>query len=280
MKKYILFLFFPLVLHAQGGTWFDKKVKIGQSMETTDLQSEPAQLQLTLNKGESPSYLINAGVSVTIDPNDRFISKLKTEFHRNTVINEEQNNFEAGYQGTLRLGSNAASHLFVVFDPKYVYDGVEEKSSAAGNILFSWFDSAGKLHFNTDTYFNSDTQALFLSVYGGVQMQHAFKAKAEEAERFVLRPVGNFNISYSWGKTSVVFEPKLKLSASYTARYATINNTDMSEHYTDLLKTGIDYYFITKPVAISIGASYNYGSDPLKGLDEQQFWLLSLNVSK
>jgi hypothetical protein len=50
------------------------------------------------------------------------------------------------------------------------------------------------------------------------------------------------------------------------------------EGYTQLLKAGVDWRITDNPIKISLGLSANYGSDPLKGIKQQQYILLSLNL--
>lgn len=262
--------------------WLSKNIKIGQSMETSDQRSEPAQFQLTMPKNDTSSYLINLGVSVGLNflSSSNLISKFKTEYHKNTLIEKKQNNFEFGYQGTWNFASHINTRYFVTFDPKYVYDGVEIKNSVASNFLFSWFQNKSSVNWNTNNYYNKKRQSLFLSLFGGAQVQDIFKAKVVTDEGFILRPLYTAAVAFAFNKIEKDNHPLLKLSLTYVGRYDLVNNTGSSEGYTQLLKTGLDWFLVNDPLKISLGTSFNYGSDLIKGLTKQQFWLITINISK
>jgi len=67
---------------------------------------------------------------------------------------------------------------------------------------------------------------------------------------------------------------------NYSGRYDILNSTENREYYTHLLKTGIDYYLLNDPLDVTIGISFNRGSNPLQGLKNQQFWLFTLSIQK
>lgn len=259
-----------------------KKIQIGQSMETSDERGEPAQLQITIPHKDTVSYLINFGLSIGLDciSTQKLISKLKTEYHRNTMTDKKQNNFEIGYQGTWSFVNFDKTRFFVVFDPKYVYDGIDIKNSFASNIIFSWFRKNSDLNWNTNNYFHQKNEALFLSLFLGTQIQNIFNAKVDSAKGFIVRPLYSTNISYTINKVKKDIIPIIKFSLTYSGRYDMINNTKISEGYTQSLKTGVDIYLANDPFKISLGASYNYGSDPIIGQALQKFWLISINISK
>jgi hypothetical protein len=70
------------------------------------------------------------------------------------------------------------------------------------------------------------------------------------------------------------------LTAAYTGRWDAANSTEHPEGYTYLFTAALDYYIAARPVKISIGPSFHSGSDPMHGLKQQQYWLISFNVSK
>ena len=72
----------------------------------------------------------------------------------------------------------------------------------------------------------------------------------------------------------------LSLSATHTGRYDIFNSTKRTEGYTQLHRAGVDWYLVYKPIKLSLGFSFNYGSDPIQGKKEQKYWLLSFNFIK
>lgn len=269
--------------------WFSKNVKIGQSMETADQQAEPAQFQLTVPRKDTTSYLINLGMSVSLDfidwlSGNQFISKLKTEYHKNTLTEKKQDNFEIGYQGTWNFASSANDKtlFFFIFDPKYNYDAISYKNSIASNVLFSWLTDESKLNWNTNNYQLDNTFSEFYSLFAGAQAQEVIKTKVDTGTGFILRPLYTASVAIAWNRKNKIHKPILKLTTIYTGRWDLINSTvgaEEKEGYTQLLKCGLDWYVVNDPLKVSFGTSYNYGSDPLKGLLEQRYWLFSVNIA-
>ena len=178
---------------------------------------------------------------------------------------------------------------FVQGDLKYVYDGIDIKNSFAANLLYTWkTDQSSFLNIYSPKYFNDKTKhlMLFLSPLFGGQVQDVFSAKKDSAKGFIFRPLYTLygsitlNKKLSPGKNPSQPQPLVTFFTSYTGRWDVINTTKYTEGYTNLLKMDADYFIITTPVKLSIGGSFNSGSDPLAGLQQQTFWLISLNVYK
>ncbi len=287
MKKYIVLLCISALTTtkmtlAQKKSWFDKNVLIGQSMETAEQKKEPAQFQITLPHKDSSSWLLDIGVSVKLgSQSPRLISKLTTEFHKNTLTDEKQNNFSLGYSYKYLIPGGKTTDWFSVGDIKYVYDGEKIKNSVAANLLFTFSNDESKfLHWNANKYFNKAKQAIFLSIFGGVQIQDILKAKNDSAKGFIVRPIftPTFILDFNSAKDSSTV---LRFSATYTGRKDMVNSTKFArEDYTHLLKAGAEIFLAYKPVKVSLGFSFNYGSDPLKGLKQQQYWLFAINLQK
>lgn len=283
-KNHILLLFFIFTTFLKGQdkkeeSKFWNKILIGESMETAEQKESPAQIQITLPKKDSTSWLVNVGVSYDIASSVRNFSKIEIEYHKNTLTDKKQNNFQTGY-GLTHFFSENPSTFFLNADAKYVYDGVDVKNSIASNLLFSYYGDGDDFKFNT--LLNRDKKSFwFLSGFAGTQLQGIIKAKDEAAQGFIVRPLYVLGIQYNFtNKPGHTSKPIFRLWADYTGRYDLINSTSYQEKYTHLFKTGGDIFIAYWPVKVSVGASFNYGSDPIKGLRQQQFWLISLNFSR
>ncbi|MGE9313221.1 hypothetical protein ACLOAU_16345 [Niabella sp. CJ426] len=263
-----------------------ERLEVAESMSTAEQKDAPAQFQITLPKKDTASWLLNLGVSYLINlKSQTSISTIEAEYHRNTLTDEEQNNFQIGYGLTQKL----ETWLYLDADAKYVYDGVKIKNSLASNLLFSLYNDGGQnsLNLNVPNYYNEKKQTLCITQYFGAQIQSIFKAKNVANEGFILRPLFNIGVQYDFNKKKDSTEgkytkpkPLVGLFTDYTGRVDAVNSTDTREHYTQLFKAGIEYFLAYQPLKVSIGGSFNYGSDPRAGLEKQQFWLISLNISK
>ncbi|SIT20191.1 hypothetical protein SAMN05421786_108213 [Chryseobacterium ureilyticum] len=258
---------------------FWKHILISESMETAEKKEKPAQFMLTFPKNAPSSWLINLGVGYKWDSSETGISKIMLEYHKNTLTEKKQDNLQVGYGLVEKLTPNASSALYINADGRYVYDAVGTKNSLASTVLFSWYKRGEKgLNLNTETRFNKGKRELMLTLYGGTQIQGIFNAKDKDAKGFIIRPLYVLGAQYQFMNESG--KPFIRLSLDYTGRVDAVNTSEYKEDYTDLFKAGADIFIVNEPVNISIGGSFNYGSDPMKGLAEQQFWLVSLNIGK
>lgn len=259
---------------------FSQNFKIRQSMETAEQRQEPAQFQVTFPKNADASWLVNVGASLAIKTNSTsFLSKLSGEYHKNTLTEKKQNNLNIGYGYTWLIGGKKLL-WFSTGDAKYVYDEIKKKSSIASNILFTFYRDGSKLNWNTYTISKNARSSLFLSLFAGTQLQQIFQAKNDSAEGFILRPLFNAMMNYDFNRKrdSVAV---VRLGVNYIGRKDAVNTTKYNEGYTNFFKAYLDYFFVyTAAIKVSLGVSFNYGSDPMRGLDKQQYWLLSLNLIK
>jgi hypothetical protein len=265
------------------GDWFLQHIAVAHSMQTADLSAQPAQFQLTFPHRKASSYLINAGVAVILDRRsaDNFISNLHVEYHRNTLTDAAQNNFSAGYGYKWLFARGGYADYFMTGDAGYSYDGISHGNSLEGTFLFTLFRDGEKLNWNTNN-FRAGNRLLFnLAPFAGLQVQDVFKAEQKAQTGFVLRPLFRVNTLVGWcKKQGPPFEKILAIFCNYTGRTAAINTTGSGEHGTGLLQTGINYYLAYHPFEASLGVSFNDGSDPLRGLPPQQYWMVSVNFLK
>ncbi len=249
-------------------------------METAEFKEMPAQFQLTVPKGDSSSWLVNVGVSMNLSStSSRWISSLIAEYHRNTLTAVEQHNVQAayGFSGLIKRGAKIA--WFLNGNAGYTYDEISRSHSLAGNFLFTFMGERGPI--NTYAFASDTSSRFYIAPFLGFQVQQAMQAYNEAGEGLLLRPL--FTLSAYFDivrKKTLTPDPLLRVSVDYTGRTDLVNSTDMSEGYTQLLQSGLEWFLVDKPVRVSLGASFNYGSDPLRGLAKQQYWLVSFNLYK
>lgn len=283
----VIFTCFSGTLKAQTTTgfkqWFMNNVRVANSMQTLDLSEQPAQFQLTFPKYKSHSYLVNAGVAVILNNNTslNYISDLNVEYHRNTLTDATQNNFSAGYGFKWRFANAGNTDYFMTGDLQYLYDGMNITNSLGGTFLVTLFRDGRPLNWNTNNFRLNNRLLFNLSPFAGLQLQDAFKSSQIGKEGFILRPEFEVNTLLALcKKAGPPYDKLLAVFCNYTGREDAINTTSFNEHYTQLLQTGLNYYLAYSPFEVSLGASFNYGSDPLNGLPQQQYWQVSVNFMK
>lgn len=272
-------------------TWFDDRVVIGQSLSSIkDGEQDPSQLTATFPDKGASSYLINLGVSVSLTgapkkSNSFFRSGVQAEYNRNTLTDKPQNNVQFGYnmQAVIIPDANKLSHG-ITGAITYAYDGIDISNSVIANIMLTPILSGHHFNINANILTGrTEKNTLFIAPYAGVQLQDVFAASKDSLKGFIFRPVFSLSMKYTLREKNTVpgiGDPIFFLSASYTGRWDAANSTKVQEGYTKLFTASAQYYIISNPVKVSVGPSFHYGSDPMKGLKQQQYWLLSLNVSK
>lgn len=268
-------------------TWFDTHVVIGQSLSTIiNDTKDPAQFQATFPKKDTASYVVNLGISVVIDQFNGYLLKATGEYHRNTTTDSAQNNLQLGLtlQKLFAGGKNWAHGLTSTV--KYAYDGIAITNSLAVELYYIPLLNNGTFNLNTNTYLGQHSRVTVnVSPYIGGQLQDVFDAKSDSAKGLIIRPVFSLSGSIAVNKKlphsqEGLPEPMFQLSGSYTGRWDVSNTTQVKEGYTNLFTVALDYFILTKPIKLSVGPSFHVGSDPLQGLKDQQYWMISLNVSK
>ncbi|MDB5136390.1 MAG: hypothetical protein JWP37_2993 [Mucilaginibacter sp.] len=285
-------------------TPFFGKFQLRQSFQTSDLQQSPAMLQLTIPGTGKSNWLVDAGASVTLSrlSSGPFTSKLVAEFHRNTLVDSQQYNYQAGYN--FSWFKRNGNHVTPVWtgNLKYIRDRVDSSNSLAATLNFSLYRSKNKgFDLGRPGYLSNEKYTYQLTPSVEAQYQQLMTSD-KQATGSILRPLVDLSASFAWNKKKkddsvtickevdgVLKKVKIKkleapqklleFAFDYINRYAAVNNTGNGERYTKLLKTGISYYLLsTSTSSVSLGASYNLGSDPLNGLKDQRFWQFSLQL--
>lgn len=253
--------------------------KVRQSSESTDKKGEPAAVLLTFPYQKSASYAVDGGIAVERE-SERFFSKLLAEYHRNTLIDKEQNNGQVGLGAEWYLrdlvSPDIITNYILTGTAKYVRDVVASKGSFLHTLelglLSSTFNKpirAGGLNANY----------VLISPSIGYEYQNTFDAKAETRDSLrgnVLRGMGKAKVSLTLNKRVVVegavrtkaklFErdalgsysqtakqlyeidpaqsvvvPAVQVYVSGAMRYDIINTTQTPDGWHPYLQAGADY---------------------------------------
>lgn len=277
---------------------FLEALELRQSFGSAGTRNAPVRFQLTIPKHEETSYLIDGGLGIPVVDfkiGDALTmdGKLVGEYHRNTLIDEEQHNWQTGLSGTLRtnIKRNRAETKFSqwYFTPTLKFS--RNLRDTASAVLFNMdaipFRSGDKgLNLNTYTIRGNRKLIQLLAINPGVEFQYNLSAQKQSDEGTVLRPLLKFQYLLAGNRLKespvdmIAPDKTWEASLDYTARYAVLNSTAMEEEFTQLLKAGVDYYLLTRPLRISFGVSFNYGSDPAQGLKKQHFYLATFSLQK
>ena len=263
---------------------FIKSLTIGQSMATAEQQALPAQFSMTVPEHKKASFVINAGISINLDSLSKpgYLSAITAEFHRNSLTDSVQNNYQIGYKGTFKIGGRAGGNTiyYLTFDPQYSRDQVAQKHSFQSNVLFSWRTTGSALNWNAFNVNQAKTNYYKIGLISGTQIQHVFHSDSSTALRgFKLRPlaIADAGLFFLRGYNKLT-DPVFSLNVSFTQRVAAVNTTSDAEKFTHLFRAGINYYIVSTPAKLSLGAEFLSGSDNFTGMKQQQYFLLAFNV--
>jgi len=170
------------------------------------------------------------------------------------------------------------THFVLIADPQYTVDRVALTNSAASNFLLTWNRDGGKFHWNTNNFSKGKRGAYIPAILLGTQVQQVFAESSSAPAGFKFRPLAIASLSYVFFRSNTIIDPAFKLYANYAQRISVVNHTGDGEYWSHLFRAGADYYFLLKPVKLSLGASFINGSDQFAGLKQQQYFLVSLNL--
>jgi len=272
---------------------FFNRLEFRQSFNTLDGKNAPVQFQMTFPKNKDHSFLVDGGIAY--GPEQWRGGKIFGEYHRNTLVEEEQHNWQAGFASVLyaKLKRNregtTSSRWFFSPTLKYIVDRIDTVHSLALNIDALPFRSGERgLNLATNTLSSNKRLIHFAFLSGGTEIQQNFSAKDKSEEGFILRPALKAQYSLAGNKRRALMTEPIKTWAftfNYDQWYDLINTTAYEENYTHFFRGSFDYFILTAAenvnnMDLSVGVSFNYGSKPQQALDKQQFWLLTVNIQK
>jgi hypothetical protein len=291
----------PDLLYAQTGKgFFDmvfERMELRESFGSAATKNEPVRLHFTLPKDGEASYAIDGALGlpffdVPLSSTLNLTGKVIGEYHRNTLLDEQQFNWQAGFSTTLRTKiRHNANNTYTqwLFTPtfKYSRNVLDTSNSLSYTMDIIPFRTGEKgINLNTYTIRGNRSIIALVSINPAFEFQHHYSAAQKDNNGDILRPILKSQYSLGGNKrrspATTMVEPikTWEASVDYTIRYALINSTQNREKFTYLLETGLDYYFVTAPISVAFGISFNYGSDPLQGLNKQQFWLATISIQK
>ncbi|WP_128543261.1 hypothetical protein [Larkinella soli] len=275
-------------------------LKIRQSFQSEDTRPEPAILTATFPKTGASSILIDAAAGLTGEVNQTFFIQGEVEYHRNTLIEKEQNNFQVGIGARQFIGvvNDARSERSWVLNSNVKYNRINEKTATEG--LLATLDltrflrqpvnagdfcrSSFALNAPIRCVFGSRQFNAFLSPNVGLEYENRWKAESDSAKGNILRGVLKAYLSVSpmtTDKRGRFLIRVFDLYVDYTARYTFLGTLNEAAGWRPLLDAGINFPIYgagTEFNRLSIGFSYRYGENPAQGLARQEFWLLAFKV--
>jgi len=275
----------------------DKKLMIRKGFESLDDKKDPAMASLTVPQSGSNSYLINAGISYALTKLKHLKDKSKKNstlfsfvLNKNTMIKKEQNNFKLGVTWNYKVGrtdSIKSSYFMWSNTGAYARNTMDTTHSVYWTSYISMIRiKKSKKGEKTGVFVNAykpfksnSPWEYFLGWSFGPEYQQKFNSSSEKDIGGVFRAFYTTEFRVRKKIRDDIGDPIFDLILSNKGRYDLINNTKTKEGYLPLVKFELEYY-PTKNTDFSIGFSYNTGSDPIAGLEQQDYYLLAMKFKK
>lgn len=266
------------------------QIKIRQSFQSADSKPEPAAFTYTKPKDGKESYLVDAALGLKLINRSNLGFNVFGEYHRNTLIDKEQNVFQTGLSLEWFTNKNFTVNnepknnktSILNFNAKYSNNYIDKTQSIqfTGEItpLFSMTSSRAKLPLPNS---NNSIGKIFDFQYFpslGFENQYNFQAKSDSSIGNILRGVAKFYLGIK--PLPALLNSKLELFGDFTERYNFINSTkNMGFTENGLIQVGLNFIiFDDGKKYAKIGGSFNKGSNPGAGLINQEFYIVSLKV--
>lgn len=302
MKNFIIFsaifFFFSCGLYAQtpdslknedDKKGFFKSVKIRKSFESLDAKKDPAVISFTHPVDGKSSYLIDAGLGFDVFNKKNNPISFNTEYHRNTLVSKEVNNFQIGLRKewvktkivTVENGKKRSFYFDV--NAKYSTNPLTKSKGGVLTGQISEIYNAirtrdGKPKFwNPNKPIHTNLLSIYYTPILGFEYQNTVKSDSADLKGSVLRGIAELNLSISPLAKDKISGNGFEVFANYTFRQNVINTTNVSEKYSTNLSTGINIR-LTKDEKAKLSLSYNRGSNPVEQLAFQEYYLIALKI--
>ena len=294
----IIYLFAVISVTAQDSTKylsrFDKfiqRIKLRQSFQSEDSKPEPAIFTLLKPKDSKVSFLIDAAMGINISNKSNKVINLFGEYHRNTLIDKEQNSIQSGLSikfltnktYNINTDKKNSKRAIINFNAKYSRDIIDTTHSfqMSCEITPLFLRGESKSPFFPNDNQNHINNAFDISYFPaiGLENQWTFQAANDSAKGNILRGVAKIYIGIK--PLPKLLKSKLEFYCDLTERYDFLNSTKYNNKSHPLIQTGINliiYESEDKDKYVQLGASFNKGSNPAQGLKDQEYYLVSLKV--
>lgn len=295
---------------AQEKKTFGDHIKIRKAFESnTDDDDKAATFSVTFPSEGKETYLVNAGVGYNFGDrtwkkpgNDHLRKHSFTGFfvfNRNTELEKKQHNFKVGmnYKRFMAIDDDANKVIIADHALEYLRNYNDTTHSAVATTYWHYFSKVCKVKFGGYAQSKSSFEH-FVNIKVGAEYQQAFQANSENVKGLDARLYYSPSLNILLKKPSYISEidsvtkklvgTKLKknqwskgleLVLSYEGRSTVASTVENIETYKQFLKAELNAY-LTQDNSLKIGVSYNKGSNPIDGLLDQDFWLVTLSWKK
>ncbi|EZH75040.1 hypothetical protein ATO12_09950 [Aquimarina atlantica] len=293
MKHIILIITFIICAdfsYSQGGNFLNR-ITLRKSFQSKNDKAKSANFTYTNPKNKSESWLLNAaiGVNVLNDSNEVVTLSPYIEYHKNTLVDKEQDNWQTGLalEWQTRDISIKKWTPILISSLKYNEDEVKDISSFQGNLYVTAIakGKAKKAKFFYIPNTIVDIGRIFQFVYSpyiGLENENRISAEEILSEGNIYRALLRLTSNISLFPSCDNWKDKFEFNIDWQYRYILsedVDNFDKEQH--NFFTASFNYMFFSiddgKKTA-KIGIDYTDGEDPTKNFEEQSFYAVSLKV--
>ncbi len=262
-----------------------------KSFTSANSKAKAAVITYTNPKDKKESWLLNAALGLNILTPKKEIIALSPyiEYHRNTLVDEEQNNWQTG----LALEWQTRDLVLKKWSPiligstKYNQDIKNEVNSLQGNLyataIFKGYNLDYKHFYIPNNIVNFGKLFQFVyTPYVGLENENRLKTETISEE-------GNIYRAYLRVTSSIVLFPisekwcdKIELVTDWQYRYNFSENVDeLTTEDHNYFSAGMNYIFFTTEngsKSAKIGVDYVHGENPSKNFEDQSYYAITLKV--
>ena len=294
MKKviliYILVIGYQAIINAQFDSIYSKRIEIRKSFENYLEKEKPASFGLTIPTGDKNHYLINGAIAYKIShmaSNSVNNMNIFMLYNKNNQIKKEQNLFKAGLSLENKIRITSKLKFVTTLTASYANNIKDTTQSFLGLFYFNPyypFNNWLRLGYPVSNYKNSVMVPVF-NIIPGLEYQNKYQTPQKDNSGSIARYYISSSLSLYFRIRKISGDKSSDLvnlfgtSFNYVLRKDFYNNTKIKEGYLPIYNFTISCYPF-KVDNISFEASYFNGSDPVNGLDKQEYWELTFKIKK
>lgn len=289
MIRFILSVgcFLPLMAFAQLN--FFEKITLRQSFQTVNEKAEPAFITYTNPKHAPNSWAVNAAIGYHLEPPKAIlIIDPYFEFHRNTLIEKEQYNWQAGLSAEWQpqnLEAKGWTPVLIIAE-KYNEDELKKVSSMQGNLYFTplFKNKGGQARYFWLPHATTNLGEQVQFYYGPyVGLEHENRIRTAEAAaggsiyRFLLRITPSFYFRLK--KDPVRDRVAVVVDYQYRNDFSkSVDDGSPDDHRYLTVSLMYTVFRTDNDKSAKIGFDYVKGENPAKGFQEQSFYALAFKL--
>ena len=290
----ILFLMCSFIgtIHGQdqARSVFDR-IALRRYYQCQNSQAAPAVITYYNPKNNDASWMLSAALGINVLPDTDVVISLSPylEYHRNTLIDREQDNFQAGLalEWQMRDMFEKKWSPILISSVKYNQDNENRVTSFMGNYYVT-FLFKGKA-MNPKYFWLPNTRVNFGKAFQFVYTPYIGLENENRSAVDITADEGSIYRAYFRVTSNIRLFPKhetladrIEFNIDWQYRYnlsETVDNLITSDH--QYFSASFDYLFYTSEdgrKVVKIGFDYTNGDDPSKNFEDQSFYALSLKV--